>query len=161
MFSALRKDTAIFIFDKSEEPVIKIGYVQNVTPPRYDPQAGFGNAIIDLAVKIDNEVKTFVGLPSNGNFHKFGDYAISETKDALMPEVEATFQNYKHIVENREFYENSMVACQKILKQSNSQYAKETERDEAIEDLTKQVDDIKQVLKRLETFIIPNNNEVN
>lgn len=46
-----------------------------------------------------------------------------------------------------------IVACENILKNLNPIYAKEKERDTAIEDLTNQVNDMQSVLSRLESIL--------
>jgi hypothetical protein len=47
MFSTLRKGAAIYILDRSSEPEVKIGYIDNVTMPRpmyptYNPAVSLG-----------------------------------------------------------------------------------------------------------------------
>lgn len=34
MFQTLRRGTKVYVLDKSEEPVVKVGYIENVTSPR-------------------------------------------------------------------------------------------------------------------------------
>jgi len=47
MFSTLRKGATIYILDRSSEPEVKIGYIDNVTTPRpmyptYNPAVSIG-----------------------------------------------------------------------------------------------------------------------
>jgi len=42
MFSALRQGALVYILDKGDTPSIKIGQVEGVTQPRFNPAAGFG-----------------------------------------------------------------------------------------------------------------------
>ena len=47
MFSTLRKGATIYILDRSSEPEVKIGYIDNVTMPRpmyptFNPTASLG-----------------------------------------------------------------------------------------------------------------------
>jgi len=47
MFSTLRQGAVIYILDKSSEPTLKTGYVENVSIPRpmyktFNPAASFG-----------------------------------------------------------------------------------------------------------------------
>ena len=58
--------------------------------------------------------------------------------------------NSKSILANVEQHRSNIAACEKILKELNPVYAKEQERDEAIDSLTKQVNGIQDILARLE-----------
>ena len=58
--------------------------------------------------------------------------------------------NSKSILANVEQHRSNITACERILKELNPVYAKEQERDEAIDSLTKQVNGIQDILARLE-----------
>ena len=138
-----------------------MGYVENVTAPRplyktYNPAVSFGTnlqTVVDVVVKIDNEKKEFVGLPSTNTIHSYGDYVISETREGMIQEVDAMLQNSKNVVASINQHESNIRACEDILKTLNPVYAKESQRDEAIDSLTKQVDSMQSVLSRLESFL--------
>lgn len=97
MFSGLRQGTVLHILDKTGEPKVVTGYVENVTAPHpmyktYNPAVSFGTnlqSVVDIIVKIGNEKKEFVGIPSNSTIHSYGDYVISETKEGMIQEVDA------------------------------------------------------------------------
>ena len=161
MFSGLRQGTMLYILDKSSEPKVVVGYVDNVTAPRplyktYNPAVSFGTnlqTVVDVVVKLDNEKKEFVGLPSTNTVHSYGDYVLSETREGMIQEVDTMLQNSKNILSSVEQHETIVNACEKILKDLNPVYAKESERDQAIDSLTKQVDSMQSVLSRLESFL--------
>lgn len=169
MFSTLRQGATLYILDKSNEPVVKMGYVENVTAPRpmyktYNPAVSFGTnmqTVVDITVRFGNEKKDFVGLPSSETVHSYGDYVVSETKEAMIAEVDATLQNSKNIIDSVEQHKANIAACEKILKELNPVYAKEQERDTAIDSLTEQVNNMQGVLKRLESLLIKNNDDNN
>ena len=58
--------------------------------------------------------------------------------------------NSKSVLANVEQHKSNIAACEKILKELNPVYAKEQERDEAIDSLSKQVNDMQDILARLE-----------
>ena len=62
-------------------------------------------------------------------------------------------QNSKNVVASVGQHESTIKACEDILRTLNPVYAKESERDEAIDTLTKQVDSMQSVLSRLESLI--------
>lgn len=165
MFSALRPGSTVYLLDKSEEPNVKIGYVENVSQPRpmyktYNPAVSFGTnmqTVVDVTVKINNEKKDVIGIPSDSTIHSYGDYVISETREAMISEVDAMLQHSKDIVESVDQHKKMISSCEAILKDLNPVYAKEQERDSAIEDLTSQVNNMQNMLNRLETLLIKQN----
>lgn len=158
MFSGLRQGTALYVLDKSEEPKVVMGYVERVSSPHpmyqnYNPTVSFGanlQTAVDIVVKIGDERKEFVGVPSTAVIHSYGDYVISESKDNMIQEVTAMLQNSKSIVANVEQHKSNIVACEKMLKELNPVYAKESARDEAIDNISGRIDRIENILARLE-----------
>lgn len=169
MFSGLRQGTTLYILDKSKEPKVVTGYVESITAPHpmyknYNPAVSFGanlQTVVDIVVKVDNEKKEFVGIPSTNTIHSYGDYVLSETKESMIQEVDAMLQNSKNIVASIDQHQSNIKACEDILKTLNPVYAKESERDEAIDSLTKQVDSMQSVLARLESLITRQNTDGN
>ena len=106
--------------------------------------------VVDVTVKIDNDKKEFVGVPSTATIHSYGDYVLSESKDNMIQEVTTMMENSKSILSNVEQHKSNISACEKILKELNPVYAKEQERDEAIENISGRMDKIENILARLE-----------
>lgn len=158
MFSGLRQGTALYVLDKSSEPKVVQGYVERVSIPHpmypsYNPSVSFGanlQTAVDITVKIGDERKEFVGVPSTSVIHSYGDYVLSESKDNMIQEVTAMLENSKSIVANVEQHKSNITACEDILKQLNPVYAKEQERDQAIDKISGRMDRIEDILARLE-----------
>jgi len=97
MFSGLRQGTTLYVLDKSEEPKVVTGYVENVSAPHpmyktYNPAVSFGTnlqTVVDIIVKIGNDKKEFMGVPSGNTIHSYGDYVLSENKESMIQEVDA------------------------------------------------------------------------
>lgn len=159
MFSGLRQGSTLYVLDKSSEPKVVVGYVEHVSAPHpmypsYNPNVSFGanlQTVVDVTVKMDNDKKEFVGLPSNSQIHSYGDYVISESKDSMIDEVNAMMENSKSILANVEQHKSNIEACEKILKELSPAYAKEQERDEAIDKMSGRMSRIEDVLARLES----------
>lgn len=142
-----------------------MGYVESITAPRpmyktYNPAVSFGTnlqTVVDIVVKLDDEKKEFVGIPSTNTVHSYGDFVISETREGMIQEVDAMLQNSKNVVASVNQHESNIRACENILKTLNPVYAKESERDETLDSLTKQVDNMQSVLTRLESIITKQN----
>lgn len=158
MFSGLRPGTALYVLDKSKEPKVIQGYVERIsTPhpmyPNYNPSVSFGanlQTIVDVTVKLGDERREFVGVPSTATIHSYGDYVLSESKDNMIQEVTTMLENSKSILSNVEQHKSNISACEKILKELNPVYAKEQERDEAIDNISGRMDRIEGILARLE-----------
>lgn len=158
MFSGLPTGTALYVLDKSEEPKVVTGYIERVSAPhpmyqKYNPSVSFGanlQTVVDITVRIGNERKEFVGIPSTANIHAYGDYIISESRDDMIREVTTMMQNSKSIIENVEQHKSNIAACENILKELNPVYAKESARDETIEDMNNRMNRMEDILARLE-----------
>lgn len=158
MFSGLRQNAALYVLDKSEEPKVVMGYVERVSAPHpmyqnYNPAVSFGanlQTAVDITVRIGNDRKEFVGVPSTAIIHSYGDYVLSESKDSMIQEVTAMLANSKSIIANVDQHRSNIAACEKILKELNPVYAKEQERDEAIDNISGRMDRIEDILTRLE-----------
>ena len=59
-------------------------------------------------------------------------------------------ENSKSIIANVEQHKSNISACENILKELNPIYAKEKERDEAIDNISGRMDRIEDILARLE-----------
>ena len=166
MFSTLRKGATIYILDRSADPTVKIGYVDNVTMPRpmyptYNPAVSIGTnmqTVVDLTVRVDDEKKEFC-VPSSLSIHTYGDYTLSENKEAMISEVDSLLQNSKDVLDSVDKHKAAISAYEKILGELNPVYAKEQERDSRIDNLTQQMDSMQNVLNRLESFLRNNINE--
>lgn len=163
MFSTLRKGATIYVLDRTSKPEVKMGYVENVTMPRpmyptYNPAVSMGTnmqTVVDITVRVDDEKKEF-SVPSNLSIHTYGDYTLSENKEAMISEVDSLIQNSREVLESVDKHKESITAYENILKSLNPVYAKEQERDTAIVNLTQQVDSIQNALNRLESLLLRN-----
>ena len=162
MFSSLKQGNTLYVLDKTKEPKVVSGYIERITLPHpmfpnYNPAMSFGanlQTVVDITVKMGDEHKEFVGIPSTGIIHSYGDYVLSESKDSMIQEVDLMMQNSKSILANIEQHKSNIEACEKILKQLNPVYAKEQERDEAIDNISGRIDRMESILARLESKLV-------
>lgn len=161
MFSALRQGALLYILDKGENPNIKTGIVEGVTTPRpkytaYNPQIPFGSAmetIVDINVKVDGEKKSYIGLPSNASIHEYGNIVVSESREALASEISGMLQASKDILDNIDYHKNVIKTCEEMLKQLDPNYAKQQERDNAIDSLKDEVGSLKEDMNKILTLL--------
>ena len=76
----------------------------------------------------------------------------------MIQEVDAMMQNSRNILDSVEQHERNISACENILKQLNPVYAKEQQRDEAIDNISDRMDHMEEVLSRLESMLAKSNN---
>lgn len=168
MFQTLRKGATIYILDKTSTPEVNIGYVENVTMPRpmyptYNPAASLGTnmqMVVDLTVRVGDQKKEF-SVPSNLSIHTYGDYTISENKEAMISEVDGLLQSSKDVLNSVDKHKQDISSYENILKTLNPVYAKEQERDTAIDRITQQVDGMQATLNRLESLLLRNGTNEN
>ena len=158
MFSGLRQGTALYVLDKSKEPKVVTGYVESISTPHpmypsYNPSVSFGanlQTVLDVTVKLGDDKKEFIGVPSTSIIHSYGDYVLSESKDSMIQEVTTMLENSKSIIANVEQHKSNITACEKILRELNPTYAREQERDEMIDKISGRIDRMEDILARLE-----------
>lgn len=161
MFSTLRKGATVYILDRSADPTVNVGYIENVSTPHpmyptYNPAVSLGTnmqTVVDITMRIGNEKKEF-SVPSTLTIHSYGDYTISESKEAMIQEVDALLQDSKNVINSIDKHKKSIESYESILKELNPVYAKESERDSRIDNLAEQVDSMQDTLKRLESFLL-------
>lgn len=154
MFLALRQGNQFYILEKGKNPTLKIGIVESVSQPR-SKYGTYGQAIslatgvgtesvVDISVRVQDEKLEFKGVPSNLSIANFGSdgVVISESRDAMIAEVDSMLQSSKSVVENIDYHKSVIDACEGMLKKLNPNFAKEQEREEMMDKLTKQVDNM-------------------
>lgn len=160
MFSTLHKNSPIYVLDRMNDPEIKIGYIDSVSMPRpmyptFNPQVSLGtnmSSVVDIKIRIDDQIKEFC-VPATLSVHTYGDYTISETKEGMISEVDSLLQNSKEIVSSIDKHKAAITSYENILKKLNPVYAKESERDGVITNLSQRVDSIQDSLDRLERLL--------
>lgn len=165
MFSTLRKGASIYILDRSARPEVKVGSIDNVTMPRpmyptYNPAVSVGTnmqTVVDITVRVGDEKKEF-SVPSNLSIHTYGDYTLSENKEAMISEVDSLLQQSKDVIDSVDKHKAAITAYEDILKTLNPVYAREQERESRIDSLSQQVGDMQSTLKRLESILLRNEN---
>lgn len=122
----------------------------------YNPAVSFGTnmqTVVDITVKVDDSKIQFECVPANLSVHSNGDVTISENREAMISEVDSLLQTSKNILQSVDKHKTIIASCENILKELNPVYAKEQERDTAIDSLTEQVNSMQSVLTRLENLL--------
>lgn len=150
MFSTLRQEAAIYILDKGENPQLKIGRVESIsapqpkiTIPNYTGMAFNNEMTVDIKVKVDNETLDFQKIPTNLSVASLGNITISDNRDDMLTAVDAFMQNSRQILDNIDYHKKVVEACDEMLVKLNPAYAKDKERDSAIEGMKSEMAEIR------------------
>ena len=135
MFSALRQGSVVYILEKGENPVLKVGQVVSITQPNYSSNFLMNGSTIDINVKVNNQNMDFKNVPSSQSVANYNNAVITETKELMSNEVDNMLQNSRSIVDSVAYHNNIITSCESILKELNPRFAKEKERDEDINNL--------------------------
>lgn len=135
MFSALRQGSVVYILEKGENPVLKVGQVVSITQPNYGSNFLMNGSTIDINVKVNNQNMDFKNVPSSQSVANYNNAVITETKELMSNEVDNMLQSSRSIVDSVTYHNNIITSCESILKELNPRFAKEKERDEDINNL--------------------------
>lgn len=135
MFSALRQGSVVYILEKGENPVLKVGQVVSITQPNYSSNFLMNGSTIDINVKVNNQNMDFKNVPSSQSVANYNNAVITETKELMSNEVDNMLQSSRSIVDSVTYHNNIITSCESILKELNPRFAKEKERDEDINNL--------------------------
>ena len=135
MFSALRQGSVVYILEKGENPVLKVGQVVSITQPNYSSNFLMNGSTIDINVKVNNQNMDFKNVPASQSIVNYNNAVITETKELMSNEVDNMLQSSRSIVDSVTYHNNIITSCENILKELNPRFAKEKERDEDINNL--------------------------
>ena len=135
MFSALRQGSVVYILEKGENPVLKVGQVVSITQPNYSSNFLMNGSTIDINVKVNNQNMDFKNVPASQSIVNYNNAVITETKELMSNEVDNMLQSSRSIVDSVAYHNNIITSCENILKELNPRFAKEKERDEDINNL--------------------------
>lgn len=166
MFSALRQSGTVYILTKGDTPALKTGVVQSVSSPvtKFGTQLMPGqyqqDTVIDLTVKVGDELLTFKQLPSASVIASSGNMVVSESRDAMVAEVENMMRTSKEVLESVDYHRNALEACESIMCSLNPRLAEEKEQKEKIETLERKLGGIEDTVGDMRELLLKALNKV-
>lgn len=160
MFSALRQSGTVYILTKGDTLALKTGVVQSVSSPvtKFGTQLMPGqfqqDTVIDLTVKVGDELLTFKQLPSASVIASSGNMVVSESRDAMVAEVENMMRTSKEVLESVDYHKNALEACESIMCSLNPRLAEEKEQKEKIETLERKLGGIEDTVGDLKELLL-------
>lgn len=159
MFSALRQGSVVYILEKGENPVLKVGQVVSITQPNYSNNFLMNGSTIDINVKVNNQNMDFKNVPSSQSVANYNNAVITETKELMSNEVDNMLQSSRSIVDSVTYHNNIITSCESILKELNPRFAKEKERDEDINNLKDKMGGIESKMDKILSLLQKDGNK--
>ena len=159
MVSALRQGSVVYILEKGENPVLKVGQVVSITQPNYSSNFLMNGSTIDINVKVNNQNMDFKNVPSSQSVANYNNAIITETKELMSNEVDNMLQSSRSIVDSVAYHNNIITSCESILKELNPRFAKEKERDEDINNLKDKMGGIESKMDKILSLLQKDGNK--
>ena len=153
MFGTLSQGATLYVLDKTgEEPKLKIATLNNATNPNMgvpwmQPLPG---QTTDITVTFpDGETTKFERLPANLSAFAYEKAIVTETRELMQQQVEASLRQSRSIIESVPFHQKAIAAYDDILKQLSPTFAKERKTEERLDILERGLGDIKELLVKM------------
>lgn len=153
MFSALRQGSVLYVLEKGEKPILKVGQVTSITQPNYNNNFLLNGSTIDINVKVGDSALEFKNVPGSQSVTSYNNAIIAETKELMSNEVDNMLHNSKSVLDSVPYHNNIISACEEILKDLNPRFAKEKERDEDISNLKNKIGGIETKMDKILTLL--------
>ena len=165
MFQSVRQNSQVYLFHKTDDPYVEIGYVSNIPVPRPKFPSPIGSLnphqemVVDLSVKVGNVNYNFPGIPANleiaDTFSNGENVVISLSRDAMNSELMSAKQKADDIVESYDKNKTLSVKYDALLQKINPEYAEKQEQQSKIEALSSRVDKLTEAVSRLVGTLSP------
>lgn len=155
MFSSLRQDSLLYVLNRKENPTLSVGKVVSVSAPTpkypntYTTMMQGIETTIDITVNIDGSNVDFKKIPSNLIIYGDSGMVISETREAMMSEIETMKTNSRNVIESVDYHKRVLECCDTMLEQLNPSLAKEREQENKLNSLETRMGKIEDVLAEM------------
>lgn len=152
MFSNLSKNQQVFIIDKREDGILRIGVVEeikNANPYQLNTIGITPTLPFDLVVKYeDGSTETFPQIMPAQSVQTYnnGDIIVCDSRDMAQNEVEKINAYSRKHLELVPHFEKLLSSSEQMLRQLNPSYAKQQQTEEDIKHLK---DDVRNVTDTL------------
>lgn len=162
MFQSLRQNSQIYIFHKSNNPTLEIGYITNapLLKPKYQVSPILGQAqdmVVDLTAKVNNQIVNYTNIPAQldiaDSFNNGESIVISDSRDAMNSEILSFQQKSIDAINSVDLHKQIIVGCDDILNKLNPEYAEKKQQQDEISTLKTQMTDIQANLATLTELI--------
>ena len=155
MFGNARQDSIIYILDKRNVPTLTVGRVSAVSNPMpkysttFSPMQNGIETTVDITVAMDNGNVDFKKVPSNLSIYGENGVVISESKEAMMAEIESVQNASRKALEMVDYHNKVIPACDDILARLNPSIANTKAQEAKISQLEAQITNMNAVLAKM------------
>lgn len=155
MFSTARQ---LYIFEKGENPSLKMGSVELVSQPmpKYQttyPYSGQMEMTVDIKAKVGDEPLEFKQLPSNQSVFAYGNVIVTDSKEAMNAELERAGRESQSVLDSVPIHKQMVAKCNQFIMDLNPQFAKDKKQEERITGMEKRMGGIETSLKGIEGML--------
>lgn len=170
MFQSVRPNSQVFIFHKTSNPFLEIGYVTNqpLAKPKYAIPQSFGQPqemVVDLVVKVGNNTVNLNGMPAQldiaDSYTNGESIVVSTSREAMNAEVLNNKQKSLDVIDSVSLHKELIPKYDAILGQLNPEYAEKQTQKEEMNELKNQVNSLTQQVGRLVEALMPKNTQRN
>ena len=152
MFQGLRAAMPFYILYKTE-PRVAIGEVVGCSNPTQSFNAfqpSFPARTIDVKVRVGSEEIDFKQLPAESVIADYGGSGIvvSDSREAIMNEVAALSKTSENALADMDRHRHIVSECAAMLQELSPQLKREAEQTAEIENLKRDLSDIKEMLSK-------------
>lgn len=148
MFRNLNKDDDVYVIDKKDGPVLRMGkFVNKTTPIPITPTQTAGLMLnmtqqyeFTMRVNVEGQEGDFPNILTTESVHNYGNTIVCSTREAFLSEVDKLRTKSQGEIDRQELNEKTIAWCEEVSRKVNPAYAKEKERDEAIANLNDRLD---------------------
>ena len=157
MFQNLRQNDTIYIIDKSGVPCLKTGlFIDKTAPTTVTPSQTNGlmmnmNLQYEFTIRatVDGQEGKFPNILTTESVHDYGNMIVTSTRESALSEIDKLRMKSQNELDRREMNEQTVDACEEMSRTLNPSYAKEKERDEAINNLSDRLDGIENSMDKI------------
>lgn len=149
MLGNLKENDSVYILDKSGRPELSPGVVVEVKQPKTQfgqpavPGNNFLPTFVDMVVRVNGETIQLQKLPCEKDIvDNNGGFVISDNRDAMCAYVDNMMRTSAAALNEIERHRQIVEACEEIIPTLNPTIAKEKERDTAIDNRFKRIEDM-------------------
>lgn len=145
----------MYVLNRKDNPTLSIGRVISVSAPlpKYpntytNPMSGI-ETTVDITASVDGSNVDFKKIPSNLVIYGDSGIVISETREAMISEIETMKSNSRNIIESVDYHKRVLECCDTMLEQLNPSLAKEREQENKLNSLEARMGKIEDVLAEM------------
>lgn len=162
MFQGLRQNSLFYILEKGERPTLQVGQVVSVSNPaprfgQYQPGQIYGqnaDMVVDVQVKVGDEPPfNLEKLPASMSIATTDKLVVSDSRDAMLSEVEGMLANSRRIIESVDYHNGVIEACDNIIERLNPKIAQEREQERKINELETKMNEMGGSIYNIENML--------